>query len=92
MTSIDALTSEWDAMATDQQHRQWVRFLDELDAGAGGHHRYYPILMPRWDRGDVPEAVNDLALRRYEDEQRADLHWALAAGVGSELLDLEPPY
>ena len=81
MISIDQLTAEWGVLSETQQLAQWASFLDDLDAGSGGLHRYYPVLMPRWDRGDVPDAINERQLARHEDELRAE---ALAEPWGND--------
>lgn len=78
MISIDALNSEWIALSPPQQLAQWENFITDLDAGTAGFHRYYRVLMPLWDRGDVPEPIHAAVMATYEDEMRADRLWQLA--------------
>lgn len=72
MTSIDALTAEWTALSPAHQLAQWETFIADLDAGAAGFHRYYRVLMPLWDQGDVPDLINDAHLARSEAEMQAE--------------------
>jgi hypothetical protein len=49
----------WTRLSPDEQLTQWQSFLDALDAGDAGYHRFYPVLMPLWARGDIPETLNE---------------------------------
>lgn len=53
MASINTQAA-WMQLSEPEQLSEWRSFLDELDAGAPGYHRCYPVLMSRWVRGDVP--------------------------------------
>lgn len=75
MRSIEALTADWNALSQDERFAQWRSFLLDLDCGEGAFHRYYLVLMPLWDRGDVPELINDEAMEKYAAEMRAELAW-----------------
>lgn len=77
MISIDTLTSDWSALSPDAQSAQWASFITDLDGGCAGFHRYYPVLMPLWDQGDVPDAINESQLVKYEAEMRAEAIWEL---------------
>lgn len=103
MISINALQSEWTALSPAQQLAHWETFVTDLDAGAAGFHRYYRVLMPLWDEGDVPAPIQDATLAQVEEDLRADWQWRLEtadfdAGVAPRVfsgidLDLgEPPY
>lgn len=77
MISIDTLNSDWTALSPDAQLAQWETFIADLDAGCAGFHRYYRLLAPLWDRGDVPDPINEAQLARYETEMRAEALWEL---------------
>jgi hypothetical protein len=77
MISIDTLTSDWTALSPAEQLAQWESFFADLDAGAAGFHRYYRVLMPRWDAGDVPDHVIEAQLARFEADMRIDTIWEL---------------
>ena len=49
-----ALQACFDNLTSSEQAAQWVRFVDALDAGDAGFHRYYLILAPIYDRGETP--------------------------------------
>ncbi len=70
MITIDTLTSDWTALSPAAQRALWRHFIEALDAGAAGYHRYYQVLMPLWDRGDVPDWINSAALTEATDEVR----------------------
>ncbi|WP_293392804.1 hypothetical protein, partial [Phenylobacterium sp. RIFCSPHIGHO2_01_FULL_69_31] len=74
MASIDLFTT-WTQLSEAQQLNEWRAFLTSLDAGDAGYHRYYPVLMPLWDRGDVPAIVEDEAMSAYETEMREQAEW-----------------
>lgn len=59
----------WTRLSPDEKLAQWRSFLDALDAGDAGFHRFYPVLMPLWERGDVPEVINDELLDVAEAEE-----------------------
>ena len=59
MASID-LVIAWTLLTKGEQLVQWRGFITALDAGGAGYHRFYPVLMPLWDRGDVPAIVDYL--------------------------------
>ena len=71
------LITAWTELTNAEQLRQWRRFLDALDAGGAGYHRYYPVLMPLWDRGDVPAEIEAETFEALEAEMRADAAWAV---------------
>lgn len=75
MASIDIFTA-WTQLPEAEQLHQWRAFLAALDAGDAGYHRYYLVLMPLWDRGDVPAAIEAEAMDAYAAEMRADAAWA----------------
>lgn len=77
MISINALTSDWTALSPAEQLAQWHTFIADLDAGAAGFHRYYLVLMPLWNAGDVPDETNEAALAKYEAEMQAEALWDL---------------
>lgn len=56
MGSIDT-TFEWMQLPPAEQLLQWRSFVSSIDCGDAGYHRYYPVLMPRWVRGDVPQVA-----------------------------------
>jgi len=58
----------WTQLPTLQRRAEWRSFIVALDVGDAGYHRFYPVLMPLWDRGEVPDLVNDeqLAMRDAE--------------------------
>lgn len=74
MASIDLFTT-WTQLSEAQQLGEWRTFLTSLDVGDAGYHRFYPVLMPLWDRGDVPAIVEAEAIRAYETEMRAQAEW-----------------
>jgi hypothetical protein len=77
MISIDALIQDFNALSPAQQVAQWDSFTADLDAGSAGFHRYYPVLMPLWDRGDEPDEIEALRQTQHETEARADALWEL---------------
>jgi hypothetical protein len=77
MISIDTLTSDWTALSPAGQLAQWESFIADLDGGCVGFHPYYRVLAPLWDRGDVPDAINNAQLAKYEAETRAEAIWEL---------------
>jgi hypothetical protein len=77
MISIDALTSDWIALSPSEQLAHWTTFIDDLDAGCAGFHRYYRILMPLWEQGDVPDPIDETQFAKYESEMRAEALWEL---------------
>ncbi len=77
MSSTVILTSDFNALSPAEQLAQWESFVTDLDAGAAGFHRFYPVLMGRWDRGDVPEEIGERQLVAFEAEVRADALWEL---------------
>lgn len=92
MRSIEALTADWNALSQDEQFGQWRSFLQDLDCGEGAFHRYYLVLMPLWDRGDVPELINDEQMEKYAAEMRAELAWELENLPPADLDMSELPY
>lgn len=80
MTTID-LDTAWTQLTEAQQLVEWRSFLTSLDAGDAGYHRYYPVLMPLWDRGEVPAAVEAEALDAYEAEMRELAAWEARNGA-----------
>ena len=74
MASIDLFTT-WTQLSEAQQLGEWRTFLTSLDVGDAGYHRFYPVLMPLWDRGDVPAIVEDEAMSAYETEMREQAEW-----------------
>jgi hypothetical protein len=80
MISIEIVTAEWTALSPAEQLRQWSQFISDLDAGEAGFHRFYLVLMPLWDRGDVPAPIADAALSARDDELRAEALWEAAHG------------
>jgi len=74
MASIDLFTT-WTQLSEAQQLTEWRTFMVSLDAGDAGHHRYYLVLMPLWDRGDVPAVVEAEAMDAYETEMREQAEW-----------------
>ena len=74
MATIDLFTT-WTQHTEAQQLIEWRTFLASLDAGDAGYHRYYLVLMPLWDRGDVPAIVQAEAMDAYETEMREQAEW-----------------
>lgn len=77
MSSTARLTSDFNTLSPAEQLAQWESFVADLDAGAAGFHRFYPVLMGRWDRGDVPEEIVERQRATFEAEVRADALWEL---------------
>lgn len=75
MASIDLLTA-WTRLTKGEQLAQWRGFIAALDAGGAGYHPYYLVLMPLWDRGDVPVEIEAEAFEAREAEMRAETTWA----------------
>ncbi len=48
------ISSTWNSLTKAQQRREWTRFIEAVDCGDAGYHRFYPILAPLWDRGERP--------------------------------------
>jgi hypothetical protein len=92
MISIDTLTLDWTALSSAQQLAHWTSFIDDLDAGAAGFHRFYPVLMPLWDRGDVPGPISEMELARFETEARGEALWELEHPGAADLEPAELPY
>lgn len=85
MPSID-LDTTWTQLSEAQQLIEWRSFLTSLDAGDAGYHRWYPVLMPLWDRGEVPAAVETEVLAAYETEMREQAAWEARNGADAPLL------
>jgi hypothetical protein len=78
MISIEAITTDWNALSMDEQMRQWSQFLQDLDAGEAGFHSFYLVLMPLWDCGLVPALIEEVRFSRAMNEAAADAAWELA--------------
>jgi hypothetical protein len=80
MASIDLVTA-WTLLTKGEQLVQWRGFITALDAGGAGYHRFYPVLMPLWDRGDVPAEIETEGFEVREAEMRAEASWAARHGA-----------
>jgi hypothetical protein len=67
----------WIQLSSEQQLDQWRSFLTALDAGDAGYHRYYSVLMPLRDRGEVPDVINDEQLAKLDAEMAHEARWAV---------------
>ena len=88
MASIDLFTT-WTQLSEAQQLVEWRSFLTSLDAGDAGYHRYYPVLMLLWDRGEVPAVVEAELLTAYDAEMREQAAWEARNGADAPLLRCE---
>jgi hypothetical protein len=70
-------TADWNALSEAEQLRQWSRFTMDLDAGEAAFHRFYLVLMPMWDRGDVPTGIDRGRFARRIIEAAEDAAWEL---------------
>jgi len=77
MISTDTLMAAWTALTPAEQLAQWQQFTQDLDAGEAAFHRFYLVLMPLWDRGDVPEAINERQLQKLHAEMAEEAAWEL---------------
>jgi hypothetical protein len=84
MATIDIDTA-WTHLSEAQQLVEWRSFLSSLDAGDAGYHRWYPVLMPLWDRGEVPPAVETEVLAAYETEMGEQAAWEARNGADAWL-------
>lgn len=75
MTSTNTLMDAWTALSPAEQLAQWDRFTRDLDAGEGAFHRYYLVLMPLWDRGDVPAQISEAQQQKVDAEMAAEARW-----------------
>lgn len=75
MTSANILMDAWTALSPAEQLAQWEHFTRDLDAGEAAFHRYYLVLMPLWDRGDVPALISEAQLQKLEAEMVAEAMW-----------------
>jgi len=75
MISIDSLQAAWTALSPAEQLRHWEQFTLDLDAGEAAFHRFYLVLMPLWDRGDVPAVIDEAQLQKRDAELEADAAW-----------------
>lgn len=80
MASIDLVTA-WTQLTKAEQLVEWRGFITALDAGGAGYHRFYPVLMPLWDRGDVPAEIETEAFEAREAEMCAEPTWAARHGA-----------
>jgi hypothetical protein len=92
MASINTLTT-WTDLSEAQQLREWRSFLNSLDVGDAGYHRWYKVLMPLWDRGDVPGEVLDVRYAARDAELQAEALWEAQHGFDGGWADrvLGPP-
>jgi hypothetical protein len=92
MASMD-ITLGWMQLPEADQLHQWRSFLASLDVGDAGYHRWYGVLMPLWDRGDVPELILDEQFDRRDAELRAEALWEAEHGFGRDWAEqvLGPP-
>ena len=91
MASIN-FTPGWTQLSEGEQLRQWRSFLASLDAGDAGFHRYYAELMPRWDRGDVPELIAEERYAADEAEMQTEALWEAMHGFTPDWAYGEPPF
>ena len=80
---ITELETLFAALPADRQRAEWLSFIDAIDLGDVGHHRFGLILGRRWERGEQP---SDLVLMKAERRRRA------AGGDGPEDRDLDAVY
>ena len=94
MASIE-LAFDWIQLSESQQLRQWRSFLTSLDAGDAGYHLFYAELMPRWDRGDVPELVVEARYSVEQAEMAAEAIWDAVHGFTTDGVNAiygDPPF
>jgi hypothetical protein len=95
MISIEAIAAGWNALSPGEQLQQWDQFTWDLDAGEAAFHRFYLVLMPLWDRGDVPAPIAEAQLAAREAEFAAEALWEAAHGFrhdGTYDTYGEPPF
>lgn len=95
MISIEAMTADWTALSPAEQLRQWDQFTRDLDAGEAAFHRFYLVLMPLWDRGDVPAPIAEAQLIARDRELEAEALWEATHGFRFDVAyDVygEPPF
>lgn len=75
LSHIDTLAATWNSLTETEQLAEWRSFLAALDEGGSGHHRFYLLLLPRWDAGDVPASICDEASAAYDAECTVEAAW-----------------
>lgn len=75
MNSLDTFAIAWNTLPDVAQLTEWRSFVAALDAGDAGYHRFYSVLMPLWDRGEVPVQIVEEAAAANDAELMREAAW-----------------
>lgn len=85
LSHIDTLAATWNSFTEIEQLAEWRSFLSALDEGGAGYNRFYLLLLPLWDAGDVPASICDEASAAYDAECAEEAAWEVDQLIDSGL-------
>lgn len=91
MNSLNTFAIAWNALSEAEQLNEWRAFVAALDAGDAGYHRFYSVLMPLWDRGEVPTQIAEEAAAANDAELMLEAAWE-ALHVEQMVVALDPAF
>lgn len=63
MNTLDQVVTAWNQLNSGEQLVHWANYLNDLDCGQAGLHRFSQILMPLWIKGEVPHQAANLEIQ-----------------------------